>query len=120
VTNIAARGPLAGVAEDGTDYNTNLPDLTEGWWGILGLKRGAILVSLCWVAMLVHIIDRKWWQASVWAGISALFTAVGVIHVPVKPLTSRILTDELGAVTTATCWEHGDQWQYMTACEEQK
>lgn len=32
VTNIAARGPLAGVAEDGTDYNTNLPDLTEGWW----------------------------------------------------------------------------------------
>lgn len=32
VTNIAARGPLAGVAEDGTDYNTNLPDLTDGWW----------------------------------------------------------------------------------------
>lgn len=34
--------------------------------------------------MLVHIIDRKWWQASVWALISALFTAVGVIHVPVR------------------------------------
>lgn len=27
-------------------------------------------------------------------------------------------TDELGAVGTATCWEHGDQWQYMVACEE--
>ena len=52
--------------------------------GILGFKGGAILVSLCWVAILVHIIDRKWWQASVWAIISAAFTAVGVIHVPVS------------------------------------
>lgn len=32
VTNIAGRGPLLGVAEDGSEYNTNLPDLTEGWW----------------------------------------------------------------------------------------
>ncbi|CAN0254410.1 unnamed protein product, partial [Ectocarpus fasciculatus] len=124
VTNIAARGPLAGVAEDGTDYNTNLPDLTEGWWGILGLKRGAILVSLCWVAMLVHIIDRKWWQASVWAVISAGFTAVGIIHVPVAgfdDFTSTVgdlctpVTDDLGVATTATCWDHADQWHYMTA-----
>ncbi|CAM9711568.1 unnamed protein product [Ectocarpus sp. 12 AP-2014] len=124
VTNIAARGPLAGVAEDGTDYNTNLPDLTDGWWGILGLKRGAILVSLCWVAMLVHIIDRKWWQASVWAVISACFTAVGVIHVPVAgfdDFTSTVgdlctpVTDDLEVVTTATCWDHADQWHYMTA-----
>lgn len=37
VTNISARGPLAGVAEDGTDYNTNLPDLTEGWWCVTTL-----------------------------------------------------------------------------------
>ncbi|CAN0380917.1 unnamed protein product, partial [Ascophyllum nodosum] len=67
VINITARTPLAGLAEDGTAYNSNLPDLPEGWWGILGFKRGAILVSLCWVAILVHIIDRKWWQAAVWA-----------------------------------------------------
>lgn len=52
--------------------------------GILGFKSGAILVSLCWVAILVHIIDRKWWQASVWALIAAVFSAVGVIHVPVS------------------------------------
>lgn len=26
--------------------------------------------------------------------------------------------DDLGVVSTATCWEHGDQWQYMTACEQ--
>ena len=27
-------------------------------------------------------------------------------------------TDDLGAVATADCWEHADQWQYMTACEK--
>ncbi|CAN0017419.1 unnamed protein product [Ascophyllum nodosum] len=126
VTNIADRAPLGEVAEDGTAYNSNLPDLTEGWWGILGFKRGAILVSLCWVSILVYIIDRKWWQAAVWAGISALFSAVGVIHVPVAgfdTFTDPVgdvcspVTDEEGVVTTATCWEHAQQWQYMTACE---
>lgn len=56
--------------------------------GILGFKRGAILVSLCWVAILVYTIDRKWWQASIWALISAILTAVGVIHVPVSDYPS--------------------------------
>jgi hypothetical protein len=32
VINITARTPLAGLAEDGTAYNSNLPDLPEGWW----------------------------------------------------------------------------------------
>ena len=31
-TNIADRAPLIGSAEDGTAYNSNLPDGTEGWW----------------------------------------------------------------------------------------
>lgn len=26
-------------------------------------------------------------------------------------------TADDGTVTTATCWDHGNQWQYMTACE---
>ena len=56
--------------------------------GILGFKRGAILVSLCWVAILVNIIDRKWWQAAVWALISATFSAIGLIHVPVRHANS--------------------------------
>lgn len=124
VTNISDRAPLFGVAEDGTAYNTNLPSLTEGWWGILGFKRGAILVSLCWVAILVHMVDRKWWQASVWAVIAAAFSAIGVIHVPVAGFDTfgetvgdlcSAVTDADGVVTTATCWEHADQWQYMTA-----
>ena len=32
ITDIADRAPLASYAEDGTPYNSNLPDLTEGWW----------------------------------------------------------------------------------------
>ena len=67
-----------------------VPSLSEmifsdyhGRRGILGLKNGAILVSLCWVAILVHIIDLKWWQASGWALTSAIFSAIGIIHVPV-------------------------------------
>ncbi|CAN0454962.1 unnamed protein product, partial [Ascophyllum nodosum] len=32
VINITARTPLAGLAEDGGAYNSNLPDLPEGWW----------------------------------------------------------------------------------------
>ncbi|CAN0018893.1 unnamed protein product [Sphacelaria rigidula] len=32
VTNIASRAPLEGFLDDGTTYNTNLPDLTDGWW----------------------------------------------------------------------------------------
>ncbi|CAM9464400.1 unnamed protein product [Ascophyllum nodosum] len=124
VTNIADRSPLTEFAEDGTAYNSNLPDLTEGWWGILGCKRGAILVSLCWVTILVHVIDRKWWQAAVWALISATLSAFGLIHVPVagfKTFHDAVsdncspVTDNNDIVVSTTCWEHGNQWQYMTA-----
>ena len=59
---------------------------------MLGFKRGAILVSLCWVAILVHIIDRKWWQATVWALLSSILTAVGIIHVQVRQASSRANT----------------------------
>ncbi|CAN0452047.1 unnamed protein product, partial [Ascophyllum nodosum] len=41
-----------------------------------------------WVAILVHIIDRKWWQAAVWALFSSILTAVGLIHVQVAGSTS--------------------------------
>ncbi|CAM9464258.1 unnamed protein product [Ascophyllum nodosum] len=132
VTNIADRAPMSGVAEDGTVYNSNLPDDADWWWGVLGFKRGAVLVSLCWVAILVHIIDRKWWQAACWALISAIFSAVGIIHVPVAGFMTDIGTisdlctpmgnsgskyqpDIDGIVATTNCWEHADQWQYMTA-----
>lgn len=32
-------------------------------------------------------------------------------------MMNNIQTDELGVVNTADCWDHADQWQYMTACE---
>ncbi|CAN0380987.1 unnamed protein product, partial [Ascophyllum nodosum] len=125
VMNITARTPLAGLAEDGAAYNSNLPGLSEGWWGMLGFKRGAILVSLCWVAILVHIIDRKWWQAGVWALFSSILTAVGLIHVQVTGFdvftkTAGILycspvTEDDDIVASATCWEHGNWLQYFIA-----
>lgn len=68
--------------------------------GILGLKRGAILVSLCWVAILVHIIDRKWWQAAAWCIMSAVFSIFGIIHVPVS---AKHVTRETDGETA----EHG-------------
>ncbi|CAN0344518.1 unnamed protein product, partial [Ascophyllum nodosum] len=124
ITGIADRVPSTSYAEDGTPYNSNLPDLTEGWWGILGFKRGAILVSLCWVAILVHTIDRKWWQAAFWALFSAILSAIGIIHVPVAGFDiftktagdlCSPLTEDGDIVATTTCWEHGDQWQYVVA-----
>ncbi|CAN0344475.1 unnamed protein product [Ascophyllum nodosum] len=57
--------------------------------GILGFKRGAILISLCWVAILVHIVDRKWWQAALWALVSAMLSAIGIIHVPVGHIVTH-------------------------------
>ncbi|CAM9464185.1 unnamed protein product [Ascophyllum nodosum] len=124
VTNVADRAPLIVFTEDGTTNNSNLPAGTEVWWGILGLKNGAILVSLCWVAILVHIIDLKWWQASGWALTSAIFSAIGIIHVPVAGFEGfthsagdncyPVMDNDDIAITSA-CWEHGHQWQYMTA-----
>lgn len=32
VASITDRIPLVNIAEDGTAYNSNLPNLTEGWW----------------------------------------------------------------------------------------
>ncbi|CAM9100814.1 unnamed protein product [Discosporangium mesarthrocarpum] len=121
VTNISSRGPLA---DPDSMYNTNLPDLTEGWWGILGFKRGALLVSMVWVAMLVLVIDRRWWQATVWSMLGAIFAMFGIIHVPVagfdtfdKPVSDvcSAIFDETGEVASVNCWENSFQWQYMTA-----
>lgn len=38
---------------------------------------------------------------------------------PPPPPRTRFDTqaDADGVATTATCWEHAHQWQYMTACE---
>lgn len=38
-------------------------------------------------------------------------------HPPLNRPLCHTQTDADGVVTTTTCWEHADQWQYMTACE---
>ena len=77
VTNVAGRAPLT---DDGT-YNTNTPG-SSGWIGVLAWKRGALLVSMLWTAMLVQVIDRQWKLATIWALISAFFAVFGIIHTP--------------------------------------
>ena len=49
VVNVANRSPLGNEA----DGNTNFPG-GDGWFGILAWKRGALLVSFVWVAILVR------------------------------------------------------------------
>lgn len=52
---------------------------------------------MCWTAIIVYIVDRKWWQAAVWAAFSALIAAVGVIHVPVSSLLEAHAALTLGS-----------------------
>jgi AGZA family xanthine/uracil permease-like MFS transporter len=78
VVNVAGRSPIEST-EGG--YNTSLTGLSQ-WFGVLAWKRGALLVSFVWVAMLCFVIDRKWKTATIWALIGSLFAVFGIIHVP--------------------------------------
>jgi len=110
VTNISGRSPLGGD-ESG---NTNLPGL-DNWFGVLAWKRGALLVSFLWVAILVQVIDRQWKKAALWAGISSLFALFGIIHVPEAGFDnfSDAVWEQCSDATT--CWDHGQQWKFFVA-----
>jgi len=83
VVNVSARSPMAdGDFSDGIDANINYPLGVAGFVGVLAWKRGALLVSMIWVAMVVMVLDRKWKVASIWAVIGSLFAVFGIIHVP--------------------------------------
>jgi len=69
VVNVSARSPLM-QGEPG--YNSNYPDGSAGFYRVLAWKRGALLVSMIWVAMVVMVLDRKWKSVSIWASIGAL------------------------------------------------
>lgn len=109
VTNVADRAPLT---DDGT-FNTNTPG-TPGWIGVLAWKRGALLVSMLWVAMLVQVIDRQWKLAVIWAILSSLFAVFGIIHVPTAGLKN--FSDPFWEQCTADgCWEFAEQWMFFVA-----
>jgi len=110
--NVAGRSPLGGPP----DGNTNLDGTLTNWYGVLAWKRGAILVSMVWVAMAVMMIDRKWKLATIWALVGAFFAAFGIIHMPEAGFDnfSTPFWEQCNA-STLTCWEFGKQWMYMVA-----
>lgn len=64
------------------------------FWGLRAVSRGAFLVGIIWTSILAHLIDRQFFEASGWALIGALFSAVGLIHQPeldIKPFLSNIM-----------------------------
>ena len=83
VVNVSNRSPLEdGDFTDGIAANINYPQGVAGFIGVLAWKRGALLVSMIWVAMVVMVLDRKWKVAGIWALIGSGFAVFGIIHVP--------------------------------------
>jgi hypothetical protein len=111
VVNIAGKSPIQDFDTGGNINLTGLPN----WMGVLAWKRGALLVSFVWVAMLVMVIDRHWSMAAVWAGIGAMFALFGIIHVPeagFETFTSPVWEQ---CQSSDDCWEHGQQWKFFVA-----
>jgi AGZA family xanthine/uracil permease-like MFS transporter len=111
VTNVANRAPLS---DFDLTFNTNSPG-TVGWIGVLGWKRGALLVSMLWVAMLVQVIDRQWKLATIWAVISSLFAVFGIIHVPEAGLKNFSEPFWEQCTETGGCYEFAEQWMFFVA-----
>jgi len=135
VVNISNRSPLADANfADGIDTNINYPQGVAGFIGVLAWKRGALLVSMIWVAMVVMVLDRKWKVAAIWALIGSVFAVFGIIHVPQagfdnfnSPTMEQCACDgypvEIDNSTTLTfcdldsvdCWDNATQLDYFGA-----
>jgi adenine/guanine/hypoxanthine permease len=48
--------------------------------GVIALSQGFMLSSMVLAALLVQVIERRFVQAAVWAGIAASFSFTGLIH----------------------------------------
>jgi hypothetical protein len=112
VANVSARSPLT---DDGT-YNTNTPG-GPGWIGVLAWKRGSLLVSLLWVAILVQVIDRQWKLATIWSLIAAAFSLFGIIHVPEAGFENFATPfwEQCTGPDPVVCWEFAEQWMFFVA-----
>ena len=113
--NATGTSPLSSF--DGT-YNTVYPAGLDGFIGILAWKRGSLLVSMVWTAMLVMVLDRKWPLATAWATFGGLLALFGVIHVPragFKTFDEPVF-EQCSLVTPSegdpfvSCWEYAEQW----------
>jgi len=110
VTNVSDRAPLT----DGEVFNKNTPG-TPGWIGVLAWKRGALLVSMLWVAILVQVLDRQWKLATIWAVIASLFALVGIIHVPSAGFKSFGEPFWEQCTELGGCWDFSYQWMHFVA-----
>lgn len=111
VVNIAGKSPIQNFETGGNINLTGLPN----WMGVLAWKRGALLVSFVWVAMLVMVIDRKWSLATIWAGIGAAFALFGIVHVPEAGFDTFTSPVWEQCQSSDNCWEHGQQWKFFLA-----
>lgn len=113
VTNISNTGPIQ--ANDETAGNVNLPG-SSGWFGVLAWKRGALLVSFVWVAIVVMVIDNQWKKATIWALIAATFSLFGIIHVPEAGFEnfSKPVWEQC-AIYDTDCWEVAQQWKFFVS-----
>jgi hypothetical protein len=116
VTNVADRPSL------GQEFNINSTK-SPAWSGVLAWKRGSLLVSMLWVAMLVNVLDRQWKSAGIWAIVAILFATFGIIHVPeagfenfTQPTTEQCYNSaQPGEEPVVVCWEFGEQWMFVVA-----
>ena len=111
--NVGSRSPLQDFTKGGA--NSNLTGLDQ-WFGVLAWKRGALLVSFVWVAMLVMVIDRQWKKATFWAMVGAFFSLFGIIHVPEAGFSnfSQPVWEQCTVYPDA-CWAFGEQWMFFVA-----
>lgn len=111
--NVGSRSPLQDFDKGGA--NSNLTGVDQ-WFGVLAWKRGALLVSFVWVAMLVMVIDRQWKKSTFWAMVGALFSLFGIIHVPAAGFEnfSKPVWEQC-SVYPDSCWEFGEQWMFFVA-----
>lgn len=103
---------MSPIQDMDTGGNINLPGLSN-WLGVLAWKRGALLVSFVWVAMLVMVIDRRWFMAGVWAVIGAAFALFGIIHVPEAGFDNFDQPVWEQCESSDSCWEYAEQWMFF-------
>lgn len=116
VTNVSGLAPL------GQEFNVNYTG-SDGWIGVLAWKRGALLVSMLWVAMLVNVLDRQWKLATYWAITAFFFALFGIIHVPeagfenfTTPTPEQCWnTAPPGEDPVVECWPFAIQWMFVVA-----
>jgi AGZA family xanthine/uracil permease-like MFS transporter len=48
--------------------------------GLIGLSQGSLVSSMLLTAILVHIIERRFDRAALWALLASVFSAIGLIH----------------------------------------